>query len=208
MRPLKIGRDGLVEFATPREIDHLTHCLEQHPEPTTKSRLGIIESVDLIAVSTPSSETTVECPACGFKGTSYEITRHVALSHARAAKRKEFSTLLRSLKSQGTKVCPLCHVPVRAGKLQKHMSDRCPIRNRTSQFARQPQRLIEQVKQPKRSRTSFPAQSVRRKGEIEVEQPSWRNNLDATKDCGYPAREEGRYGSYPSHDGFDDESKP
>jgi hypothetical protein len=34
------------------------------------------------------------------------------------------------------------------------------------------------------------------------------NDLDATKGIGYPAREEGRYGSYPSHDGFDDESEP
>ncbi len=38
--------------------------------------------------------------------------------------------------------------------------------------------------------------------------PEWWNNLDATKGIGYPAREEGRYGSYPSHDGFDDESEP
>jgi len=33
-------------------------------------------------------------------------------------------------------------------------------------------------------------------------------NLDATKGIGYPARDDGRYGSYPSHDGFDDESEP
>jgi hypothetical protein len=44
--------------------------------------------------------------------------------------------------------------------------------------------------------------------EVEVEQHSWSDNLDATKNRGYPAREEGRYGSYPSHDGFDDESEP
>jgi len=46
------------------------------------------------------------------------------------------------------------------------------------------------------------------KDKIEVENPSWWNNLDATKNYGYPAREAGRYGSHPSHDGFDDESKP
>jgi hypothetical protein len=32
--------------------------------------------------------------------------------------------------------------------------------------------------------------------------------LDHSKDIGFPCRESGRYGSYPSHDGFDDESKP
>jgi len=41
----------------------------------------------------------------------------------------------------------------------------------------------------------------------EVEAPSWRSNLDVTKGIGYPCREQGRYGSHPSHDGFDDESQ-
>jgi hypothetical protein len=43
-------------------------------------------------------------------------------------------------------------------------------------------------------------------GELEIEAPDWWNNLDATKGIGYPVRESGRYGSHPSHDGFDDES--
>lgn len=41
----------------------------------------------------------------------------------------------------------------------------------------------------------------------EIEPPSWSSNLDATKGIGYPCREQGRYGSHPSHDGFDDESQ-
>lgn len=60
----------------------------------------------------------------------------------------------------------------------------------------------------KRALGNASPQSLRDKGSIEVERPSWWNNLDATKDYGYPAREAGRYGSHPSHDGFDDESKP
>lgn len=50
-------------------------------------------------------------------------------------------------------------------------------------------------------------ESLRWKDE-ELESPPWWNNLDATKNTGYPARETGRYGTYPSHDGFDDESEP
>ncbi len=42
----------------------------------------------------------------------------------------------------------------------------------------------------------------------DVEAPDGWMNLDATKNIGYPAREQGRYGSHPSHDGFDDESEP
>jgi hypothetical protein len=54
----------------------------------------------------------------------------------------------------------------------------------------------------------MPKESQRWKNKQEIENPEWRHNLDATKDIGYPAREEGRYGSHPAHDGFDDESKP
>lgn len=51
-------------------------------------------------------------------------------------------------------------------------------------------------------------ESMRCRGDFEIEAPEWWNNLDATKDIGYPVREEGRYGSHPAHDGFDDESDP
>jgi hypothetical protein len=32
--------------------------------------------------------------------------------------------------------------------------------------------------------------------------------MDATKNIGYPAREQGTYGSHPMHDDFNDESNP
>ena len=59
-----------------------------------------------------------------------------------------------------------------------------------------------------RADTNISAESERWKDEEEIEEPAWRSNLDATKGIGYPAREDGRYGSYPSHHGFDDESEP
>ena len=45
-------------------------------------------------------------------------------------------------------------------------------------------------------------------GKEEIEAPEWWNSLDASKGIGYPVRESGRYGSYPAHDGFGDESDP
>lgn len=51
-------------------------------------------------------------------------------------------------------------------------------------------------------------ESLRYKEGAEIEPPPWSNNLDATKNIGYPVRESGRYGSHPSHDAFDDESEP
>jgi hypothetical protein len=41
-----------------------------------------------------------------------------------------------------------------------------------------------------------------------VEAPDGWMNIDATKNIGYPAREQGRYGSHATHDDFDDESEP
>ena len=55
---------------------------------------------------------------------------------------------------------------------------------------------------------SLPPGSLRWKEAEEVESPAWLNNLDFTKNWGFPCREQGRYGSHPSHDPFDDESNP
>jgi len=51
-------------------------------------------------------------------------------------------------------------------------------------------------------------QSFRSKGQFEVEAPMWQEQMDASKNIGYPVREEGSYGSHCSHDSFDDESWP
>jgi hypothetical protein len=50
--------------------------------------------------------------------------------------------------------------------------------------------------------------SLRWKQEGEMDVPVWRSNLDFTKNWGFPCREQGRYGSHPSHDGFGDDSNP
>jgi hypothetical protein len=101
------------------------------------------------------------------------------------------------------KSCPLCDSQVREDRLQRHMSSRCALRS--NKTAEQRARAAQQVKELQDGASS---ESMRHKGKVEAERPSWWSNLDATKNYGYPARESGRYGSYPSHDGFDDESNP
>ena len=70
--------------------------------------------------------------------------------------------------------------------------------------------MIEFEFQKKAGQGDLPSEteqrSMRWKGEEEIEAPAWRSSLDATKGIGFPVREAGRYGSHPSHDGFDDES--
>ena len=43
-------------------------------------------------------------------------------------------------------------------------------------------------------------------GDVEIEPIDSR--IDATRNIGYPVRENGPYGSHPMHDDFDDESDP
>ena len=109
--------------------------------------------------------------------------------------------------------CPFCHAQVREDRLQRHLSSRCPSRSvkgrntrsrsgRISEAAREIREMSHQAD------SSRPVGSLRYKEGAEIESPDWYNNLDATKNIGYPVRESGRYGSHPSHDGFDDESEP
>jgi len=141
----------------------------------------------------------------------------------------------RAANQRPMKNCPLCECQVREHKLQEHVDNKCPKRpGRTDRLkprtlvVRVPHGIAEVIQQLNTDRLSKlgtrvagPKQSVKKAQhstgdawpesvphEDKVEVERWWDNLDATKNRGYPAREEGRYGSYPSHDGFDDESEP
>jgi hypothetical protein len=200
--------------------ENCTQCygrgfIEGHSESRSKSS----------ASPTPSStRPVVKCPACEFKGATDEFTRHFALAHGTKgrlrrriqvplvciAERFDTAVVGKARRKAGTrsamKNCSLCNSQVREDRLQKHMSSRCAVRPNKPPV--QVARASQRIKKSQHAAENSAPESVRQKGTIEVERPSWSDNLDATKNCGYPAREEGRYGSYPSHDGFDDESKP
>jgi hypothetical protein len=120
----------------------------------------------------------VKCPACDFQGSTNDFTMHFAITHG----------------SKGRK----------RGLVQVPLS--CVVKN--SNVPTVQTKKNRERKHPDTNSENLSPASLRHKDKIEVEKPSWWNNLDATKDYGYPARESGRYGSHPSHDGFDDESKP
>ena len=130
--------------------------------------------------TTPVRGAQVKCPVCPFKGSTNDFTRHFALEHGTKGRLRR--------RIQVPVVCvAVSSRPIAVGKVAK--------KNKKNENTRYSTENISQ-------------ESLRHKGTVEAEAPPWRNNLDATKDYGYPAREAGRYGSHPSHDGFDDESKP
>jgi hypothetical protein len=152
--------------------------LSSRLKSTTSSSRSSLRSKTTISLR--DIQLFVKCPACGVKVASDQFTKHRALAHRRGGQ------------SRGKFQTPVVH------DLGRSHDPGVGERSRQRKAAEDRVHPIDNAA----------PESLRHKGKVEAETPSWRNNLDATKDYGYPAREEGRYGSYPSHDGFDDESKP
>ena len=236
-RPLKIGPDGLVEFATEREMAHLTHCLER--EATTNQRKGAKRRPSKarfvpLSQRTAQQRTMANCPLCHCQVREDRLQKHMNLkcpsrpnyspspcarTKSASSSRKKSTISLRDIQLYVT--CPQCgsqvasdqftkHRDVAHGRREKSLRKRqAPVPSNTGSSYRTSSRKDNKRTKADAERVRSNSTGLaRKKGEVEVERPSWWDNLDATKNCGYPAREEGRYGSYPSHDGFDDESKP
>ena len=164
---------------------------------------------------------TQKCPSRAIAEISV-ATPSRPVFNSRTSSRRKSTISLRDI--QLFVKCPTCGVKLASDQFIKHRSvAHGPIWQNAPKF---PMPVAHDLGRPRRpgvskrskkkkaavnrddSRDNAAPESARQKGKIEVERPAWWDNLDATKNCGYPAREEGRYGSYPSHDGFDDESKP
>lgn len=85
--------------------------------------------------------------------------------------------------------CPICKVRVRTDRVQKHVA----------KVHKRPPAGPSNV-------GSHLSEDPRRKSATHVSPRE--KNLDVTKPYAHSYRERGHYGSYPSHDGFDDESGP
>lgn len=85
--------------------------------------------------------------------------------------------------------CPVCKVKVKTGRIQKHIAKvHTPSRVHPTEV------VIQSANDVQRKSTSLIAPRDK--------------NLDATRLYAHSYRERGRFGSHPSHDGFDDESGP
>jgi predicted RNA-binding Zn-ribbon protein involved in translation (DUF1610 family)/uncharacterized C2H2 Zn-finger protein len=107
------------------------------------------------------------------------------------------------LKSQATNTptgftrCPECGVPVLAKNLLRH-SKKAHSQNRPTAA------LHETSGRSEARMTTAPSHELAN----EVLQQRLNRSMDATKDFAHSFREQGRYGSHPSHDNYDDEGRP
>lgn len=140
----------------------------------------------------PSARRLVLCPrGCGAQLSPHEVDRHIQQVHKSVPVRQQQpKNVLPDGSKSDYQVCPVCKVRVRGDRLSRH---------------------LRKVHKKRSQRTAAPAISpsasdVLRESTTLVAPRD--KNLDATKLYAHSYRESGRFGSHPSHDGFDDESGP
>ena len=191
---------GCGRWVNPRKLKR--HLNRVH---TTNPASSQMANASLTSPKPSKAERKYEtCPVCWAKVRVERINGHVARVHtnrpvatatsqphritAEATKSVRMSPVSRKVESE-YETCPLCKVRVRASRINRHM------RKAHKRTPTNPHRAVPlSSKDPLRDTTTLVAPRDK--------------NLDATKLYAHPYREQGRYGSHPSHDGFDDESGP
>jgi len=103
--------------------------------------------------------------------------------------------------------CAKCGVLVKRRKLQRHLR-KCPVAQKLASNIRGADFRSTLPLGASAPQRGMPATSRERQKSRAYDQVGERDRLDRTKNYGFPAREQGRYGSHSAHDGFDDESGP
>ena len=145
------------------------------------------------APSAPPAAHWVLCPkGCGAKLKKSDVDQHLRQAHKSAPIKVQEP---RAIQPTGSKsqleFCPVCGTRVRSDRLNRHL--RKVHRSRA-------------VRADAKPNISPSASDVLRESTTLVAPRD--KNLDATKLYAHAYREHGRFGSHPSHDGFDDESSP
>lgn len=110
--------------------------------------------------------------------------------------------------------CPKCGHSIKESRLDGHLRKPHPADWIKAQTRSAQAQASKSQPQDKRFRTK-PLRPVRVGGvmrqdedDARYESPQAVRAMDHTREYAHAFREQGRYGSHPSHDGFDDESNP
>ena len=179
--------------------------IQEHLRKCTGVRAAPSEKKTAVPLSDPKPQVISfePCPLCGAKLKPTRIERHMSKVHGTSTSNPAFAELVRTTQRAGSPTrtspvlqtsisgrtfCPICKVAVNVSRVDKHIvkvHKRRPATRRVQAAS---------AKDPARKNSTLVAKRDR--------------NLDATKLYAHPYREGGRFGSHPSHDGFDDESTP
>jgi hypothetical protein len=164
-------------------------------------RLGRFQRLRSLVSGTLDSGNTVSklipCPmACGAQIDPRKVNQHLRTKHKPTPGTRQ-TMAADAVSPQEWQSCPICTARVKMRKLQRHLRKvhmKTEVWESTSMHRSAGTPTVESVKDVLRDSTTLV--SPRDK------------NFDATKLYAHSYRENGRFGSHPSHDGFDDESGP
>ena len=179
---------------TPTRLEKLQALIEKLRQPLVTVLKRAIPSPPLPAV-VPSPSQMIGCPrGCGALLDGPEsLRRHLQVTHQPPPVGTRLWVSPADSRA-GYRVCTLCKARVKAFRMNRH------LRN---VHGGRPVRPSERP-----ADITTPAQDQDKEKRSSTLIASREKNLDATKLYAQSYREHGRFGSHPSHDGFDDESGP
>jgi len=179
-----------IEFS-PTRLQKVQALIEKLSKTLMTATKHVIRSPAARPVG-PSPSQLTGCPrGCGAMLQDAEaLRRHLRIAHPfHPVGTRPWVHYRTSDSGPEYRICALCKARVRASNMNRHLGKAHGAR---------PVRLTDRpaVSQAKEKRRSSSLIASRER------------NLDATKLYAHNYREHGRFGSHPSHDGFDDESGP
>ena len=168
---------------------------------TIERRLSRFQRLRFLVFGTPVASGNkvprlVPCPmGCGAQLDPRKVNRHLHAKHKPTTKARQ-RIAADSVSGQEWQSCTVCKARVKTRRLQRHLKKvhRKADGNKHAAYKSRGTPKVESVKDVLRDNTTLAAPRDK--------------NLDATKLYAHSYREQGRFGSHPSHDGFDDESGP
>ena len=156
-----------------------------------------------------------DCAECNFTGTAEGFATHMAQWHQKVVstktrpggqKTRSQARVTNDAPNEPFVFCKICGVRVLKKRLAKHGRKVHAVGISGAMGKVEPARKPPNRSKSQRQETGTDLPSEVWKKQVEERQSPIQPNLDHTKPYAHPCREHGKYGSHPSHDGFDDES--
>jgi hypothetical protein len=154
--------------------------------------LGLSRSKSPKTTQRPLPQNLIQCPKCPLR--VRKLRKHLTKVHAISPSQQVH--LPQPAKSELVK-CDSCASWIRQDRLGSHSSR--VHRTSVSAFA---------DRHPAETTRAGTSSISARSKEVTAHVPSSEHRFDATRDYYAAYRDNGQFGSHPSHDGFDDESAP
>lgn len=175
-------------------------------------------------VKTSSATKVLSCPLCNFKGPTLALAHHYEICRER--KQGEVCCLTCHKVIEGSEAeqhLANAHTSTAHSSTTGHGASPqsrkltacsiCGSRVRHDRIGRHKRRVHRLALQRSKRKTAIPETAgveltplEKWKAQKQAGQSPFQPNLDATKPYAHAYREHGKFGSHPSHDGFDDES--